>query len=145
MGRSKKKTMTKKQKAKQDAYVQAIIIMIFSMVLTILIYGQTGTFGKALSEILGGLVGWIKYIVPIGALVVGVLLTKEQKKFIMPKMIQYLVVILCVSGLMSMIQISNKHLNMNQDFTEIISEAYNSGVQNKGGRSSWCINRNSYV
>ncbi len=54
MEKTKKNTGngTKKRKKKvnkQDAYIQAIIIMIISIVLAILIYAQTGTFGKGLS------------------------------------------------------------------------------------------------
>ncbi len=77
--------------------------------------------------------GWIKYLVPVGTFVVGIILTKEQKQFVMPKIIQYLVIVLCICGLMGLVQISNRHLNINDDFGDIISESYDYGEQNKGG------------
>lgn len=119
-----RKTTGKRKKKKQDAYVQAIIVMIFSILLAVLIYGKTGTFGKGLSLMLGGLMGWIKYIVPVGAFVVGIVLTRESKEFVVPKLIQFLVIILCVSALMSCFQISGNHLNVSDDFGDLISRAY---------------------
>lgn len=56
MGKAKKSTVKKKKK-KQDAYVQAIIIIIFSIALAVLIYGQTGSFGRGLSSMLGRING----------------------------------------------------------------------------------------
>lgn len=82
---------------------------------------------------LGGLMGWIKYLVPVGTFAVGIILTKEQREFVMPKVIQYLVIVLCVCGLMGLIQLSNRQLNINDDFGDIISESYDYGEQNKGG------------
>ena len=58
MGRKRK--VTRKKKAKQDAYVHAIVVMIFSLLLTVLIYVQSGYIGEQLSPMLGGLMGLIK-------------------------------------------------------------------------------------
>lgn len=46
MGKAKRSTGKKKKKAKQDAYLQAIVIIIISLLLAVLIYGQTGTVRK---------------------------------------------------------------------------------------------------
>lgn len=133
MGNTKKKaahtaprktTGKRKKKVKQDAYVQAIVVMIFSILLAVLIYGKTGTLGKGLSLMLGGLMGWIKYLVPIGAFVVGIVLTRESKEFVVPKLIQFAVIILCISALMSCFQISGNHLNVGDDFGGLIERAY---------------------
>ncbi len=121
---SRKTTGKRKKKVKQDAYVQAIVVMIFSILLAVLIYGKTGTFGKGLSLMLGGLMGWIKYFVPIGAFVVGIVLTRESKEFVVPKLIQFAVIVLCISALMSCFQISGSELNINDDFSNLISRAY---------------------
>lgn len=77
--------------------------------------------------------GWIKYIVPIGAFIVGIVLTRESKEFVMPKMIQFFVIILCICALMSSFQISSKELNINDTFSSLITEAYDMGEQNRGG------------
>ncbi len=132
MGKAKKST-GKRKKKKQDAYVQAIIIIIFSIVLAVLIYGQTGSFGRGLSSMLGGLMGWIKYVLPVGIFIVGIVLTKEAKDLVMPKIIQLSVIILCICGIMSLMQISNKNINVDDDFGDIIVESYDIGTKNKGG------------
>ena len=137
MGKAKrstgKNTGKKKKKIKKDAYVQAIVVIIFSLLLAVLIYGQTGTLGRGLSKALGGLIGWIKYLVPIGTFIVGIVLTKEAKELVIPKIIQFLVIILCICGTMSLVQISKKELNTTQDFNDIISQSYDYGEINKGG------------
>ena len=138
MGKTKKSTNTKSKKTKgksktQDAYVQAIIVIIFSILFAVLIYGQTGSFGRSLSEMLGGLMGWIKYIVPVGTFIVGIILTKEQKEFVIPKIAQFIVIILCISALMGLIQISSKELNIDDNFSDIIGIAYDEGAINRGG------------
>lgn len=137
MGKTKKKVTKsagkRKKKVKQDAYVQAIVVMIISILLAVLIYGQTGTFGRGLSTMLGGLMGWIKYIVPIGAFIVGMVLTKESKELVVPKMIQFAIIILCICGIMSLSQLSGRELSINDEFSNIISEAYDRGTENKGG------------
>lgn len=46
MGKAKRSTGKKRKKAKQDAYLQAIVIIIISLLLAVLIYGQTGTMRK---------------------------------------------------------------------------------------------------
>ena len=89
MAKTKKSTGKRKKKVKKDAYVQAIFVIIFSLVLAVLIYGKTGTLGVGLSKVLGGLVGWIKYIIPVGIFVVGMVLTKESKELVGPKLIQF--------------------------------------------------------
>lgn len=133
MGKKKKVTSGKRKKAKQDAYVQAIVVIIFSIIFAILIYGQTGSLGRGLSAMLGGLFGWVKYIIPIGTFTVGIVLTKEPKELVIPKIIQFVVILLCVCGLMSLIQISSKDLDPAGEFGSLVSVAYNKGELNKGG------------
>ena len=130
-----KRKVTKKKKTKQDAYIHAIIIMIFSILLAVLIYIQSGYIGEHLSPMLGGIMGWIKYLVPIGAFIVGITLIKERKEFVMPKILQYFVIILCVCAFMTSLQLSgeNKILDINDDFSEIVSKGYDLGTENKGG------------
>ncbi len=133
MGRKRK--VTRKKKAKQDAYIHAIVVMIFSILLAVLIYVQSGYIGEHLSPMLGGLMGWIKYLVPIGTFLIGITLIKEEKEFVMPKIAQYLIIILCVCAFITSMQLSSKSktLNIEDDFQEIVSQSYDMGTENKGG------------
>ena len=115
-GTKKVTTAKRKKKVKKDAYLQAIIVIIFSIVLAVLVYGQTGTFGRGLSTMLGGLIGWIKYAVPIGSFIVGIVLTKESKELVMPKIIQFIIIILCICGTFSLFQLSSRELSINVEF-----------------------------
>mgnify|MGYP001032288521 CR=1 FL=1 len=135
---STKKTSTKKgktssKKRKIDKNIQFFMITIVSILLAILIYVKSGYIGKNLSPMLGGLMGIIKYIVPIGTFIIGVTMLKEGKDYLKAKLIQYTVVIMCICSIMTIIQINGRELNINDDLSDIIDLAYNQGAQNKGG------------
>ena len=65
--RSKKK---KKQNNTQD--IGLVLVIILSILLTVLIYTQSGTVGIALSDFFGGMFGFLKYILPIGSFAVAI-------------------------------------------------------------------------
>lgn len=139
---ARKKRVTKKKK-KQDAYIHAIIIMIVSVLLAVLIYIQSGYIGEHLSPMLGGIMGWIKYILPIGAFIIGITLIKEEREFVMPKVTQYVIIILCVCAFMTSMQLTGENpvLDINDNFSDIVSKGYDLGTENKGGgviRSTCC-------
>ena len=132
-----RKTTAKKgnsnKRKKVDRNIQFFMITIVSILLAILIYVKSGYIGKSLSPMLGGLIGIIKYIVPIGTFIIGVTMLKEDKDYLKSKLIQYTVVIMCICSIMTIIQINSQELNVNDDLSDIIDLAYNQGAQNKGG------------
>lgn len=129
---AKRKRVSKKKK-EQEAYIHGIIIMIISVLLGVLIYIQSGYIGEHLSPVLGGLLGWIKFLVPVGTFLIGITLVKEKKEFVMPKILQYLVIILCLCAFTTSIALSNSELNINDDFSKIVLNGYDLGVKNTGG------------
>ncbi len=133
MGKAKKNTGKRKKKAKQDAYVQAVVFIILSILLAVLIYAQTGPIGRGLSVVLGGLIGWIKYIIPVGTFMVGITLTRNSKKDVVPKITQYLIIILCICGIISLSQISNGTIDAVSGFSPAVADAYKLGTENVGG------------
>ena len=132
-----KKTTSKKgssnKRRKIDKNIRFFMITIVSILLAILIYVKSGYIGKSLSPMLGGLMGIIKYIVPIGTFIIGVTMLKEDKDYLKSKLIQYTLVIMCICSIMTIIQINSQELNINDDLSDIIDLAYNLGAQNKGG------------
>ena len=56
----RKSSKKKKQQKKQD--ISLIIVIILSVLLTVLIYAQSGAIGIALSDFFGGMLGILKYI-----------------------------------------------------------------------------------
>ena len=59
----RKSSKKKKQQKKQD--ISLIVVIILSVLLTVLIYAQSGAIGIALSDFFGGMIGILKYILHI--------------------------------------------------------------------------------
>ena len=126
-----KRTSSKRKKT--DKNLQFLILTILSVLLGVLIYVKSGYIGKNLSPILGGVMGVIKYIVPVGTFLIGISLLHEDKDYLKSKLIQYIIVIMCICSIMTISQVKSRELNMNDDLSDIINTAYNLGSQNKGG------------
>ena len=56
----------RKRKKKSGINLSVIIMFILSILSLILIYTNAGYIGEHLSPMLGGIMGWIKYVIPIG-------------------------------------------------------------------------------
>ena len=104
MGRKKKRTNSssknsnsKKRKNGINIDLAVIIMFIVSILLFVLIYGEKGVIGEILSPALGGIVGVIKYIIPIGFLVLTVCIAKDDRNYITSKLIQYAVLLACIN------------------------------------------------
>ena len=69
-GRKKKKTVKKTQQINQNVVVAIMIIA--SILLAVLIYTKSGIIGEHLSPFLGGIMGYVKYILPIGIFVLAI-------------------------------------------------------------------------
>ena len=110
-----------------------LIMIIISILLGVLIYNQTGSIGKTLSPTLGGIMGWIKFIIPIGIFITAIAYACDKKELLSSKMFELIVFLVCICTILSIYQISEKKLNIKDGISQIISGAYNLGTQNKGG------------
>ena len=137
MGRKKKKTTNKvannKRNSKINIDLVVIILFVISILLFILIYGEKGVIGEILSPALGGIVGVIKYLIPIGFMALTICTAKDDKNYITSKIIQFAVIVSCVAATMSIYQISKGVINADLEFSDIIEVAYDLGVKNIGG------------
>ena len=104
-----------------------------SILLFILIYGEKGVVGEILSPALGGIIGFIKYLIPIGFMGLTICTAKDDKGYVTSKIIQFAVLISCVAATMSIYQISKGVINADLEFNDIIEVAYDLGVKNIGG------------
>ena len=57
-------------------------MIILSILLFIIIYSNSGVLGEVLSPVLGGMVGFIKYIIPIGTFFIAIAMVKEDKDYL---------------------------------------------------------------
>lgn len=129
---SRGKRSKKKNRTMLD--LQVVTLIIASILLTILIYTKAGYIGQTLSPILGGIMGWIKYIIPVGTFAIAIFLAcDEDKDNFMKKILQYAVFLLCITTIITVIQISQGKLSTADGFEEAIKQAYYNGSKNIGG------------
>jgi len=137
LGRKRKKNTknNKYNKKNKGINIDLAVIGLFvvSILLFVLIYGETGAIGEILSPALGGIIGFIKYLIPIGFLVLAVCIAKDDRAYVTSKLIQYAVLLSCVAATMSIYQISKGVINIDLEFKDIIEVAYDLGVKNIGG------------
>ena len=123
---------SKKKNRKID--LQVVVLIVASILLAVLIYAKSGYIGETLSPILGGVMGWIKYIIPIGTFAMAIFIAcDEDKENFMTKILQYAVFLLCITTIITVIQVSQGKLNISQGFEEVVTEAYIKGTSNIGG------------
>ena len=130
--KKKKNKKAKKRASNMDLAVVAIIIL--SILLCVLIYGNSGIVGVKLNEILGGMMGIIKYILPIGTFLIGIKLALDDDEYLTSKLTQYTVLLISVAVLMSAWQINSGEMSIsNKTMQTVVKEAYNLGTQDIGG------------
>ena len=59
--------------------------------ITQIIYGKTGYIGEHLSPILGGIMGWIKFLIPIGTFVIAIAIASDRKDLMSTKLFELIV------------------------------------------------------
>ena len=128
---SKAKRYSKNKKNNLDAIVVGVIVL--SLLFAVLIYTNSGYMGKCLNEILGGMMGILKYIFPLGTFAIAVKIACKDNEYLRTKLIQYCILLLCIAIVMSIYQISKGVLNVNNELSEVIKQAYDLGAKDIGG------------
>ena len=132
MSKGKRTYKKKKQTAtKIDMMIAGLIIL--SILLAVLIYSKSGFIGKQLNEVLGGMLGIMEYILPIGTFILGVRIACDNKENISAKLVLFLVMLISFSVVFSVFQISFGELNTTKNISEIAKDAYQIGILAKGG------------
>ena len=128
----RKSSKKKKQQKKQD--ISLIVVIILSVLLTVLIYAQSGAIGIALSDFFGGMIGILKYILPLGAFAVAIKMACiDDDGYISSKIGQYVLLLIFIAVILSVYQIYNGEINIEQDISEIVKDSYQLGENNIGG------------
>lgn len=129
----KKKSKNKKKQLKLNTDMKVILLILLGIILAILIYGNSGYVGNFLNEILGGMVGIFKYLVPIVPFISAIYMVSNNKEDLLSKIIPTSIIMLCCLAIMTLYQILNNALEYNIQFSEIIDRAFYLGKWNKGG------------
>ena len=133
----RKKATTKKYSRKKqnriDIDLAVVSMIIISILLAVLIYTSSGYIGKTLSPLLGGIIGWMKYILPIGTFAIAINLACEKKETLSHKLVQYGIFLACIVVIMFVYQLSVGNININSEFSSILKQSYELGQKNIGG------------
>ena len=133
MAKKRRKTTTRKKKASNSVDFAIVLFLMLGILLLVLIYAETGALGEIISPALGGLVGVIKYVIPLGFIGMSISLLKSSKAYVGSKICQYVVFLACVSAMISIFQVSKGNLNINIEFSDCLKRAYELGTKNVGG------------
>ena len=131
---AKRKYKKKQTKKKSSLDFGVIITLIFSALLTVLIYAESGYVGIMLSDFFGGLFGVIKYVLPIGSFAVAVKMACEDDDgYISSKIAQYTLLLIFIAVILSVYEIYNGVINIEQNISDVIRDAYTLGENSMGG------------
>ena len=137
--RSKKQTAASKSSAID---IQVLILIFTSIILAVLIYTRAGAIGETLAPILGGIIGWVKYIIPIGTGLMAIhLISEKSREPITKRLIKYSVLIVAISVIITVYHVQTGTLDLSEGFEQVMSSSYELGAENIGGgavRSSIC-------
>ena len=120
----------KKKSNKIDANIAVVVLVLLSILLMILIYTKSGSLGAELSPMLGGIMGFIKYIIPIGLLLIAIYMTHNDKEYITHKLIQYGIFLVCIATMLSLFQCN---IDVNKEFSDVMQDCYYQGEKDIGG------------
>ena len=123
----------KRKKTKVDINVAVVVLVLLSILLMILIYTKSGSIGATLSPMLGGIMGFIKYIIPVGMLLIAIYMAHNDREYMVRKLIQYGIFLICISAMLSIFQVSKGNLNIDKDFTKVMEDSYYLGEKDNGG------------
>ena len=124
----------RKKKVKVGVDIKVIGMIVTSILLAILIYTKSGFLGEYLSPALGGVMGIIKYIIPVGTFIIAIYLAcNKDKQYMTSKIVLYVVFLLCIAVLMSIFQISAGKIGIGVDIQKSLETAYELGSKDIGG------------
>lgn len=135
----KKKNSTKTQANTRKKNVSQIdltfmLLVLFSIIISIIIYGKGGILHQTIDPILSGIFGpMTKNIIPIGSFLLCIIMLTSNKREHMNKIINYSAIIALISSLFSMYLISKGEIPSNLDFEAMIEKGYALGTLGKGG------------
>ena len=113
--------------------IHIVVLLILSILLAVLIYGQTGYLGEKLSPVLGGIMGWIKFIIPIGVFAIAISIACNQRELMSTKLFELLVFLVCISAIFSIYQISEGVIDSTDKLSKNVEVSYKLGTKNIGG------------
>ena len=138
-GRKRKNTKRKTNKNirnnnQNDMNLVVIGTIVFSFLLAVLLYWNSGAVGQKLNEVCGGLIGILRYVLPIGSFAIAIkMAVQDEEDYVTKRLVQYSILIICIAIIMSVYQISKGAIQTTGDMSQIMKKAYTLGASNQGG------------
>lgn len=130
----KGKTVQSKKNKNQELNLNIIGTIVFSILLAVLLYTNSGELGQKLNEVLGGLIGILRFILPIGTFAIAIKMAcKDEEDYVTKRIVQYAIMIICIAIIMSVYEISSGNIDVNANLSINVKKAYSLGVTNQGG------------
>ena len=98
-----------------------------------MIYAKSGVIGVKLNEILGGMMGIIKYVLPIGIFAMAIKMAIDDDEYLSSKLAQCAILLISFAVLMCVYQVNVGNLTIDKSLSEVVKDSYALGTQEKGG------------
>ena len=132
--KSQREQKRKEKELQRKLNITVMIIIVVSILLAILIYTKSGYLGKSLSPMLGGVFGYIKYLIPVGLMIMALYIAHDRDtKYYSTKLTMFLVILVLVDVVLTCYQVSSGNIDVNKEFESALSRAYDLGTKDLGG------------
>ena len=132
---AQKRKYKRRKKVNNNMNMKIIGTIVFSVLLAVLLFTNSGALGENMNQILGGMMGILRYILPIGTFAIAIKMAcnDEESEYISHKLVQYAILMICIAIVMSIYQISKGTLEITGDISQILKRAYTLGAADIGG------------
>ena len=125
---------SKKKQEQKKLNITVAILIVVSILLAVLIYTKSGYLGQTLSPALGGVLGYIKYLVPIALFAFSLYIAYDKDtKYYLPKIFMFAVILILIDVIFSSFQISKGNIDISKSMDSILKQAYTLGTMDIGG------------
>ena len=125
---------SKKKQEQKKINITVAILIVLSILLAVLIYTKSGYLGQTLSPALGGVLGYIKYLVPIALFAFSLYIAYDKDtKYYLPKIVMFFFILVFIDVIFSCYQISKGNIDISGSTDTILKQAYTLGTMDIGG------------
>ena len=123
-----------RKKKKQDVTLVVVVLILASILMGVLIYSKSGVIGETLSPFLGGTMGYVEYILPIGIFIVAIYIACQKETAWMSKIVQFVLMLLCIAIIMNVYAINKGQVTLeNKSMQDIMQQFYDLGAETGSG------------
>ena len=121
---SKKSSASNSKKSVSKVDVTLMLLIVFTVIISIVIYGKGGDLHRILDPVISGIFGPIKYIIPVGSFLLCVSIFKEDKKKHFNSILKYSIIIILIASLFSMYHRGKGDIPIAGKFDNILDIGY---------------------